>query len=390
MRYDFSKIPSVRKRRYAGGGDLSAVSSGISQIAQSTSNLAQIRDTSSVEDAINDVNATKFDESGYDNLLSDWDSVRRLKTNWTGKELRGLTKGQKFGNAFAATNAGIGAGLETAGWIGAAVGGTAGLVSSLLGNRAGNRAANRKARKLNEAAKEANQNVINNFGYSTNKVAQKAAESAQKNFVAMGGPLVHRYDIGDDLTTGASSSSGGDFWSKYGSMFGNMFGGSGSSGASGAAGSSGPSGNGIAQAIVKQAAKVGTAQGAAFAAYAKPQKALNPYTGMVSRKAYKPELESDSDKFKRKMGLVTGLVAPIFDTSGSSKDVKIPDTTQQTQQPNERRIQKSIAKNGGTLWVAEGGNLRDKGGMLNEGEVYDLTPNEIARLKKEGYKFEYV
>ena len=272
MRYDFSRIPSVRKRRYAGGGDLSAISSGISQIAQSTSNLAQIRDTSSVEDAINDVNATKFDESGYDNLLSDWDSVRRLKTNWTGKELRGLSKGQVAGGIFSAANAGAGAGASVGGPWGAAIGGAVGLGSGIFGNAVGNRAARRKARKLNAAADEANKNVINNFGYSTNKVAQKAAESAQKNFVAMGGPL-HLY---------SGETGGSSFLSGLGSKFEDFFNNNTGVGKAASAKYTGDNaGSQMTGAILQQAAKVGMQQGNALMSYAKPQKALNTYTSMV-------------------------------------------------------------------------------------------------------------
>lgn len=430
MNYNFDNIPS---RRYDAGGSLSAVGSGITQIAQFTSNLAQTRDTSDVEDAINEVGATQFDESGYDNLLAGWDSVRRLKTNYTAKDVRGLTKGQQFGNIFAATNAGAGAGMKAGSVagpygaaIGAVVGGIAGNVAGFIGLSKGRKAARKKARELNKAATEANQNVINNFGYSTNKVAQRNYEKAQANFVAEGGPLLHRYKIANGGEGGSGFMNSG-----FGKMLSNfMNSSSGSSASGGASGDGGPS----YTAILQQAAKVGTAQGAALAAYSKPKKALNPYTGGVSRKAIEPELESSGDKFKRKMGLVTGLVAPIFDVGGDSTQIKAPDTTGQIKnsafggymtdlrplsslkttsiKPSKSKTYgtgASLVKQSAPTSSGTGSSLYALGGTPNrrahgakpiaefrssqeyiEGEEYDLTPKEIEGMIKLGYQVEYV
>lgn len=381
----FSSTPSgytFRGRKYAGGAALdkvSAVAGGVGDIVNAASANAEVRDTSEVQAAINEQKNKSFDTSSYTNLLAGYDPTR-LKTNWTGKDMRKNSTGQMIGNTIGAMSSGAAAGGSVGGPWGAVAGAAVGLGGSLAGIFAGKNKARKLAKKLNEAADEANKTAINNFGYATDKVTQKNAEQANANFKAEGGNLY--------------------------SMIGTI-------------------GKGLGSAIGSMTSK--------------ELKPLNPYTGIVNSQVKFKDPNKGMQKFNDAMTALTGSVtSAISDFKGDKKEQPTlsdssSQTTQSTQpiqnnainplssewltdvkkgmqnQSNNVKLQGSFVGNNNQPYSLPNKNLqlpdfqtatpsygsdwrntsfKADGGYI-EGREYDLSEDEIEELINEGYELEY-
>lgn len=197
----------------AGGGAIDkvgAVVGALGTMADAASKNAQLNDTSNVEDAIKETKGHEYDDSSYDNLLTEWGNTKRLRTNITAKELRALSTGQQIGNTIGSAASGAEAGMAVGGPWGAAAGAVIGTGAGIFGIAKANRKAKKKAKELNKKAAEANQEAVNNFGYASNKVAQKNYNSMQANMAEKGGWIGTATEIGKgvgDLMSSLSKSN---------------------------------------------------------------------------------------------------------------------------------------------------------------------------------------
>jgi hypothetical protein len=161
-----------------GVGALGALSVGMQN--------SQIEDTSEEEALINAVENTQFGSGNYDNLLSSFDSTNMARTNYTAKELRGLTDGQILGNTL--MNMAQGAASGTGIWdrvINTGVAGVSGLIGGLIGGKK----AREKADKLNREAEIANNRYLANFENAASNTHNTMFNNTLLNMAAKGGRI---------------------------------------------------------------------------------------------------------------------------------------------------------------------------------------------------------
>lgn len=171
------------------GSSLGSIGSGITGIVQAGVNNAKIADTVEDEMLIDSVGNTQFGSGSFDNLLSDFNSLNMARTNYTGKELRGLTAGQMAGNTLSGIGSGAIAGAQVGGPWGAVAGAAVGLVGGLTGIFAGNRKADREAGRLNALAEKANSEYLGNFNNAVQNTKNTMFNNSLLNLAAKGGKI---------------------------------------------------------------------------------------------------------------------------------------------------------------------------------------------------------
>ena len=127
--------------------------------------------------------------SSNDDLMSEWGSWNKVKDDYSWKDVRGGSTGQRVTNTIGAAGQGAAAGASVGGPIGAIVGGVVGLGSAIGGWLGGNRKAKRKAKKLNKEAKEANERALTSFETRADNIDTQNDFNMLANFSAYGGPL---------------------------------------------------------------------------------------------------------------------------------------------------------------------------------------------------------
>lgn len=161
-----------------GTGALGALSVGMQN--------SQIEDTSEEEALINAVENTQFGSGSYDNLLSSFGATNMARTNYTAKELRGLTGGQMLGNTLMGMAQGAASGTGI--WdrvINAGVAGLSGLTGALVGGRK----AREKADELNAEAEEANNRYLASFSNAAANTHNTMFNNSLLNMAAKGGRI---------------------------------------------------------------------------------------------------------------------------------------------------------------------------------------------------------
>lgn len=171
------------------GNSLSSIGSGITGIVQAGVNNAKIADTTEEEMLIDSTGSTQFGSGSFDNLLSDFNSLNMARTNYTDKELRGLTAGQMAGNTLSGIGSGAIAGAKVGGPWGAVAGAAAGLVGGLSGIFTGNAKARNKADELNYEAKKANESYLGNFNNAVLNTKNTMFNNSLLNLAAKGGRI---------------------------------------------------------------------------------------------------------------------------------------------------------------------------------------------------------
>lgn len=180
--------PIVRPKGFDIGG-IGAIGSSVGTIVNTGVDNARLGDTFNIEESIKDQDSTIVGASSNTDLISEWNSLNRIKDDYSWKDIRGGSNGQRGINTLSSTASGITTGASIGGPIGAVVGGAVGLGSALTGWLTGNRKAKKKARKLNQQAKEANERALNAFEVRAENIDTQNDFNMLANYSAYGGPL---------------------------------------------------------------------------------------------------------------------------------------------------------------------------------------------------------
>lgn len=170
-------------------GSIGGIGSSVGTIVNAGLSNAQIADTSAQEEGIKAQKNMVVGASSNDELMSEWGSWNKSKDDYTWKDVRGGSTGQRITNTIGAAGQGAAAGASVGGPIGAIVGGVVGLGSSLTGWFTGNRKAKKKAKKLNQQAKEANERAMSSFELRADNIDKQNDFNLLANYSAFGGVL---------------------------------------------------------------------------------------------------------------------------------------------------------------------------------------------------------
>lgn len=171
------------------GNSIGSIGGAVGSIAQAGISNAQIADTSGIEAQNKAQKNMIVGASSNDDLMSEWGSWNKVKDDYSWKDVRGGSTGQRVTNTIGAAGQGAAAGASVGGPIGAIVGGVVGLGSAIGGWLGGNRKAKRKAKRLNKAAKEANERALTSFETRAENIDTQNDFNVLANFSAYGGPL---------------------------------------------------------------------------------------------------------------------------------------------------------------------------------------------------------
>lgn len=171
------------------GNSIGSIGGAVGGIVQAGISNAQIADTSGIE-AQNDVQKNMVvGASSNDDLMSEWSSWNKVKDDYSWKDVRGGSTGERITNTIGAAGQGAAAGASVGGPIGAIVGGVVGLGSAIGGWIGGNNKAKRKAKNLNKDAQEANERALTSFETRADNIDTQNDFNMLANFSAYGGPL---------------------------------------------------------------------------------------------------------------------------------------------------------------------------------------------------------
>lgn len=171
------------------GNSIGSIGGAVGGIVQAGVSNAQIADTSGIEAQNKAQKNMVVGASSNDDLMSEWGSWNKVKDDYSWKDVRGGSTGQRITNTIGAAGQGAAAGASVGGPIGAIVGGVVGLGSAIGGWLGGNRKAKRKAKKLNKEAKESNERALTSFETRADNIDTQNDFNMLANFSAYGGPL---------------------------------------------------------------------------------------------------------------------------------------------------------------------------------------------------------
>lgn len=170
-------------------GQMGQIGSSVGNIIQAGVSNAQLADTSGIEQQ-NDLQKNMVvGASNNDDLMSEWGSWSKLKDNYSWKDVRGGSNGQRAMNTIGSTVSGASTGMSIGGPVGGIIGGVVGLGSALAGWFTGNRKAKKKAKKLNAAAAEANDRALSSFEMRADNIDKQNDFGLMANYAAYGGFL---------------------------------------------------------------------------------------------------------------------------------------------------------------------------------------------------------
>lgn len=135
-------------------GSIGGIGSSIGTIANAGIDNAKLSDTFNIEEGIRYQGSTPVGASSNADLISEWNSLDRIKDDYSWKDVRGGNTGQRAVNTLSSAASGAATGASVGGPVGAVVGGVVGLGSALAGWFTGNRKAKRKLRSLTNKLKK--------------------------------------------------------------------------------------------------------------------------------------------------------------------------------------------------------------------------------------------
>ena len=207
------KDPFQDKLGAAVGKFGTGVTSAVDILGSSLDN-AKIADTSAQEASIDSQKNMVVGASSNDELMAEWGNFNKVKDNYTKRDVRGGSTGQRVSDTLSSTGKGVMGGMSVGGPIGGIVGGVVGLGSAIGGWLGGNRKARKKARKLNKAAKEANDRALTTLENKAEDIDTQNDFNMLANFSSLGGFL------GDNSMVNIKAE-GGKLGSGYGGDFSN-------------------------------------------------------------------------------------------------------------------------------------------------------------------------
>lgn len=164
---------------YLTGGDVEAGIGAASGIINAAMSNAQIKDTSDIENSIQEANTYRSASSSNEDLMNEWGNMTMLdNVDW--RDLKQDT-GSQIGGVLSGTVSGASAG----GIIGAGVG----LLGGLAGVFAGNAKAKRKARNLNKKIDAANSFKLRTFNNKANAIDAQNDVNVMSSFYSKGGKI---------------------------------------------------------------------------------------------------------------------------------------------------------------------------------------------------------
>lgn len=170
-------------------GSIGGIGSSIGTLVNAGIDNAKLSDTFNIEEGIRYQGSTPVGASSNADLISEWNSLDRIKDDYSWKDVRGGNTGQRAVNTLSSTASGAATGASVGGPVGAVVGGVVGLGSALAGWFTGNRKAKKKAKELNQQAKEANERALNAFEVRAENIDTQNDFNMLANYSAYGGPL---------------------------------------------------------------------------------------------------------------------------------------------------------------------------------------------------------
>ena len=203
--YKYTQYPPFYTNQYGWGGDslktlgntfnqqnagssIAGIGGALTSIVGAGVNNAQIGDTSSIENNIQNTQNLKFSGSTNDALIQSWQQYNPLD-NVSYKDVRGGSNSQRIMSTLGAGISGATTGIKMGGPWGAAIGGAIGLGSGIWGLLSGNKKANAKTAELNAQIAQANQQALNNFGNSVQNVDANNDMNLLANYAAYGGKM---------------------------------------------------------------------------------------------------------------------------------------------------------------------------------------------------------
>ena len=203
--YNYTQYPPFYTNQYGWGGDSSkalgtafnqqnagasigGIGGALTSMVGAGVNNAQIGNTSSIENNIQNTQGLTFSGSTNDALMQSWQQYNPLD-NVSYKDVRGGSNSQRIMSTLGAGISGAATGVKMGGALGAAIGGVAGLGSGIWGLLAGNKKANKKTAELNAQIAQANQQAVNNFGNSVQNVDNNTDLNLLANYAAYGGKM---------------------------------------------------------------------------------------------------------------------------------------------------------------------------------------------------------
>ena len=203
--YKYTQYPPFYINQYGWGGDslkalgtafnqqnagssIAGIGGALTSMVGAGVNNAQIGNTSSIENNIQNTQGLTFSGSTNDALMQSWQQYNPLD-NTSYKDVRGGSNSQRIMSTLGAGISGAATGVKMGGALGAAIGGVAGLGSGIWGLLAGNKKANQKTAELNAKIAQANQQAVNNFGNNVQNVDNNTDLNLLANYAAYGGKM---------------------------------------------------------------------------------------------------------------------------------------------------------------------------------------------------------
>lgn len=171
------------------GSSLENIGGALEGIAGAGIKNSQIADTSDIEAMNAAQNNMVVRAATNDDLMSEWGSRSVVKDDYSWKDVRGGSSGQRASNTLGAVGQGVATGASVGGPFGAVIGGVIGLGTAIGGWITGNRKAKKRAKRLNQAASEANNRSLGAFELRADNLDTQNDFNMLANYAAYGGPL---------------------------------------------------------------------------------------------------------------------------------------------------------------------------------------------------------
>lgn len=188
--FDAAKSGINSSKGSAVAGGIMAGLGGVTDILNNTFNMAQIADTSAMENQIAEVGQIGNQQySSFDQLNSDYDRLAASPMSFDYKDIRGKTDGELVGGVLSSTMSGAAAGLTVGGPWGALAGAVVGLGSGIGGVLVGNNEARMKKDQMELDARSASDTARQNLSLANENLMDYNFRSGVSRRAELGGRI---------------------------------------------------------------------------------------------------------------------------------------------------------------------------------------------------------